>query len=299
MAQGGSRTSSSPQPPFDINNFPFTFEHIHDTSCSFRIEPDTDPSLRTTHQWDSDSITSSVEHYREENGRTYHAYNDGSWAFPNDTWELERLDWQFVCLKRLFNDKNYFAPFSHRRPPKRILDLGTGTGMWAIEMAEEFESATVVGTDLSPVQPDLVPPNMHFYVHDATNSLQTRMMLGAWEDFEQDVAHKAFAHLEHDGWFEAQELDPRLWCDDSSVPDDFAPKLLLQDLIECAEIEKRPLTLASTYKQGLINAGFVDVTEHVYKIPINGWPKSKNWKTFGDLWNVNCLDGIQGFAMVI
>lgn len=39
--------------------------------------------------------------------------------------------------------------------------------MWAIEMAEEFESSMVVGTDLSPIQPDLVPPNAHFYIHDA------------------------------------------------------------------------------------------------------------------------------------
>ncbi|KAI0601318.1 hypothetical protein F4775DRAFT_442161 [Biscogniauxia sp. FL1348] len=87
--------SSVHQRPFDINNFPFTFEHIHDASHS------TDPSTYSYH-WDDQSITSSVSAYREENGRTYHAYSDGSWHYPNDSWELERLDWQFVCLKRLF-----------------------------------------------------------------------------------------------------------------------------------------------------------------------------------------------------
>ncbi|KAI5926908.1 S-adenosyl-L-methionine-dependent methyltransferase [Camillea tinctor] len=293
--------SSFHQRPFDINSFPFTFEHIHDASHSVRIEADTDPSTSSYH-WDDQSITSSVSAYREENGRTYHAYSDGSWHYPNDSWELERLDWQF-------NDKNYFAPWSKERPPKRILDLGTGTGMWAIEVAEEFESAIMIGTDLSPIQPELVPPNVHFYVHDARvndwwwpdpfDYIHIRMTLGAWENFEQDIAHKAFQHMEPDGWFEAQELLPAIRCDDDSMPADYAPKLLYEDLEDCARRERRPLDIAATYKQGLINAGFVDVTEQVYKIPISGWPKNKNWKTLGDLWNANCLDGIQGMAMAL
>ncbi|CAJ2502347.1 Uu.00g097410.m01.CDS01 [Anthostomella pinea] len=306
---GQSSETSAAQPPFDINNFPFTFEHVHDASHSARIEADTDPSMTASRQWDDESITSSVSAYREENGRTYHAYSDGSWHYPNDPWELERLDWQFVCLKRLFNDKNYFAPWTQQRPPRRILDIATGTGMWAIEVAEEFESATVIGTDLSPVQPELVPPNLHFYIHDArTNDwwwpdpfdyIHLRMTLGAWADFEQDVARKAFNHLEPNGWFEAQELCPSFMCDDDSMAPDYAPKLLFDDLLDCARAEQRPIDIAKTYKQSLINAGFVDVTEQVYKIPINGWPKQVNWKTLGDLWNANCLDGIQGIAMAL
>ena len=37
--------------------------------------------------------------------------------------------------------------------PNRILDLGTGTGLWVLEMAERFPKATVIGNDLSPIQP--------------------------------------------------------------------------------------------------------------------------------------------------
>ncbi|KAI0454378.1 tam domain protein [Xylaria acuta] len=311
------RTYDSDQEPaqlpagrrFDLNNFPFTFEHARDASRSINIEPDSDPSKSPSYEWDGESITSSVTAYREENGRTYHAYSDGSYHYPNDSLELERLDWQYICLKRLFNGKNYFAPWSQEQAPKRILDLATGTGMWAIEMAEEFELSMVVGTDLSPIQPEFVPPNAHFYVHDARldewwwpdpfDYIHIRMTLGAWEDFETDVARKAFDHLEPGGWFEAQELLPTLGCDDDSMPDDWAPNLLFNDLEDCARREHRPLDVAKTYKQGLVNAGFVDVTEQVYKIPINGWARSKNWKTLGDLWNVNCLDAIQGVAMAL
>lgn len=34
-------------------------------------------------------------------------------------------------LKFCFHDMNYFAPITD---PKAILDIGTGTGQWAIEM---------------------------------------------------------------------------------------------------------------------------------------------------------------------
>ncbi|KAI1302007.1 hypothetical protein F5Y03DRAFT_214985 [Xylaria venustula] len=172
---------SSAGPPYDLNNFPFTFEHPCDASRSLHIEPDSDPSKSPSYEWDGESITSSVTAYREENGRTYHAYSDGSYHYPNDTLEIERLDWQYICLKRLFNGKNYFAPWSQEHPPKRILDLATGSGMWAMEMAEEFESAMVVGTDLSPIQPEYVPPNVHFYIHDAS-------CCGAWMLLEMMVS---------------------------------------------------------------------------------------------------------------
>lgn len=44
------------------------------------------------------------------------------------------------------------------------LDIGTGTGIWAIDFADEHPETTVIGTDLSPIQPDSV------YVDDGAYS---------------------------------------------------------------------------------------------------------------------------------
>ena len=42
------------------------------------------------------------------------------------------------------------------KDPKWILDLGTGTGIWAIDMADKFPEANVIGTDLWSVPPYLL-----------------------------------------------------------------------------------------------------------------------------------------------
>lgn len=34
-----------------------------------------------------------------------------------------------------------------------MLDVGTGTGIWAIQLAKQYPRSTVVGTDLSLIQP--------------------------------------------------------------------------------------------------------------------------------------------------
>lgn len=48
----------------------------------------------------------------------------------------------------------YLAPLALVASPKRILDIGAGTGIWAIEIADQYPESTVIGTDLSPVQPN-------------------------------------------------------------------------------------------------------------------------------------------------
>ncbi|KAG8932998.1 hypothetical protein FRC01_011398 [Tulasnella sp. 417] len=61
---------------------------------------------------------------------------------------------------------------SHPKPS--ILDIGTGSGAWCIDMAKEFPDADVVGMDLVPVKASSVPPsNCHFEVGNADTDLAT------------------------------------------------------------------------------------------------------------------------------
>lgn len=81
--------------------------------------------------------------------------------------ERERLVLQNESLMKLFGGRLFFSPLSRSNPPRYILDIATGLGEWAIQMGDLFPGSEVVATDLSPIQPDQVPPNVNFYVEDS------------------------------------------------------------------------------------------------------------------------------------
>ncbi|KAL8734682.1 MAG: hypothetical protein Q9166_001338 [cf. Caloplaca sp. 2 TL-2023] len=116
---------------------------------------------------DSASVSASILDYEFENGRRYHAYKAGSYPLPNDEQELERIDIKHHVALLLAGGNLHLAPLSN---PKRILDIGTGTGIWAIEMAEQHPDSQVIGIDLSPVQPTWYEKTLSFYVRNWTGS---------------------------------------------------------------------------------------------------------------------------------
>jgi hypothetical protein len=79
----------------------------------------------------SASITSSVRDFAFENGRRYHKFREGSYNFPNDPSEQEREDMKHAMMVNLLGGRLHFAPIGDN--PQNILDMGTGTGIWAIE----------------------------------------------------------------------------------------------------------------------------------------------------------------------
>ncbi|WVQ80012.1 hypothetical protein IAT38_002113 [Cryptococcus sp. DSM 104549] len=55
--------------------------------------------------------------------------------------------------------------------PSRILDVATGTGIWAIEMAELFPHTEVIGLDTVPIQHQMAPVNCDFDIDTLTHTL--------------------------------------------------------------------------------------------------------------------------------
>lgn len=86
---------------------------------------ESDPATTT-----STSMSSSVWDFSFENGRRYHKFREGRYNFPNDDVEQEREDMKHTMLKMLCHQL-HFAPIGEN--PQQILDVGTGTGIWAIE----------------------------------------------------------------------------------------------------------------------------------------------------------------------
>jgi SAM-dependent methyltransferase len=86
------------------------------------------------------------------------------YMLPADMQEINRLDFQHYLLRHAFHG-NYAAPIGY---PQSILDVGTGTGRWAREMAAQFPRTTVIGLDIVPPlldaegRADLRPENYAF-----------------------------------------------------------------------------------------------------------------------------------------
>lgn len=82
----------------------------------------------------SASIASSVFNYKYQNGRRYHAFREGEYVLPNDETEQDRLDLLHHIWRLTIGGSLFRAPIS---APKRVLDFGTGTGIWAIDFGGE------------------------------------------------------------------------------------------------------------------------------------------------------------------
>ena len=64
----------------------------------------------------------------------YHYYRDGKYPIPNDDIEQNREDMKHAMVLELTDGKLVHAPIGDN--PQKVIDLGTGTGIWAIDFAE-------------------------------------------------------------------------------------------------------------------------------------------------------------------
>ena len=125
------------------------------------------------------------------------------YPLPRDLEEMNRLDFQHYLLRTALQG-NYAAPIN---APTSILDVGTGTGRWAREMAQLFPNATVVGMDVAtpPTEDTMAetPPAKYTFV--AGNVLEGL----AFDDGSFDFTHMRFliSAVPRDRWpFVVQEL---------------------------------------------------------------------------------------------
>lgn len=217
-----------------------------------------------------------------------------------------RLDYQSCVLDFAFDGKLHLAPLVS---PRTILDVGTGTGAWAIQMGDAYPDAIIEATDLSPIQPTNVPANVQFIIDDAEEEdwavavdyydyIHTRVMMGCFEDFKS-IIRKGFKYTKPGGWMESLECMNSPFCDDGTMPPDWPFKEWTETMSEAANNANRPLQFANKLKRWYTDVGFVDVHEKIIKIPINSWPRNKHMKTLGKYWAENILAGLQGFSLAL
>lgn len=251
------------------------------------------------------SLASSVYNYTYENGRRYHAYQEGEYLFPNDDTEQDRLDMLHHIFRLVLRGSLYKAPISN--PLQRVLDFGTGTGIWAIDFADEHPSAEVIGNDLSPIQPSWIPPNLKFEVDNVEspwidNQLSSfdlihgRSMSGSISNWPT-LFTSCIEALKPGGWLEMQEFDVWFQSEEGELPADSAIMEWQKYIDEASRMFGKKLNVAAEMAAWMREVGFDDVREEVIKVPIGSWPKSARLKEQGRWLQAQMLESIEPISL--
>ncbi|CAJ0541509.1 Ff.00g080860.m01.CDS01 [Fusarium sp. VM40] len=263
------------------------------SASDFDIE-ETSSLTSTSRRSSSTSVSSSILEHTYENGRRYHRYRHGRYPLPNDEAEQNREDMLHAMMLEATDGRYFYAPVGEN--PQRIADLGTGTGIWAIEVGEKYPSAEVLGLDLSPIQPTWVPPNVKFLIDD----IEDEWLNG--DDF--DFVHlrnmipilkspvlllkQIYANMKPGAWVELQDVDGQVHTDDDSIPEDWPLKRFTEIILQAFALYETNAHAAVFGGQYLAEAGFVNIKHNFIKLPYGTWPKDKVMRLVGMYYRTAC-----------
>ena len=115
---------------------------------------------------------------------------------------------------------------------------------------------------------------------------------------EKKLFRQALNALQPGGWFEIKETAIPILCDDGTLTGT-AWEQWGQEMLKGGQIIGKPFDNPYRYKAWMEEAGFTNVQEIMFPLPVNSWPKDPRMKQIG-LWEmVNCLQGLQGFCLLL
>ncbi|KAG9502135.1 hypothetical protein J7337_004960 [Fusarium musae] len=202
------------------------------------VEDDADSTLGTDAESSTASVSASILEYRRSQGRTYHSDKfTTNYFLPNDDQQLESVD--------------------------------------LTEFADRHPNVEIVGTDLSPCQPQWVPPNVRFEIDDAAlewtwgpnefDFIHIRYIFGAIKDWSA-LFSEAYRCCVPGGWVQSAEADVEFRCDDGTIDKEPNLKIYKKLFEEGGKILGNPFFVYDQQVQGFKDAGFEDITTVDYKV---------------------------------
>ncbi|KAH6687974.1 UMTA methyltransferase [Plectosphaerella plurivora] len=227
-----------------------------------------------------------------QDGREYQqfALQNLHYFEPIDDHEMVRINDLHNVLMLALN--NRLLPSELTRP-RKILELGVGTGDWAVEVAKTYPACEVVAVDICPhMWPEEVPDNLILQVDNINESftwprnefdfVHSQMMVGVvnkdrWQPYIRDI----FRTLRRGGWCEMVEIYFNAQSDNGTLTDDHALRRWSKGYMESIQPLKNPrapLRMARWMRE----AGFT-VNEEPRPIPLPtcGWPTDPRQQEVG------------------
>ncbi|KAG6175325.1 hypothetical protein E4U51_002323 [Claviceps purpurea] len=176
------------------------------------------------------------------------------------------------------------------------------------EFADQFPNATVIGTDLSPCQPQWIPPNIRFEIDDAAlewtwlsndfDFIHIRYIVGGIQDWTS-LFKEAYRCCAPGGWVESVECDYRFHSDDGTTELEPVLASFGELFMEAGQILNRPFFVQELQQQAFDEAGFVEKRFIRYKIPIGPWAKDPKLAEVGQVAGAALENDLQGYTQMI
>ncbi|KAK1975592.1 S-adenosyl-L-methionine-dependent methyltransferase [Colletotrichum cereale] len=224
---------------------------------------------------DADEIESFVPvqpgdvHYQEILGRDYVTCDGMTYWRPCDP---EHFIFDFLITAGSYQEPTLVNP-------QKVLDIGAGAGIWAIEFADKHPSASVIGTDVADkIAPISVPPNLEILIEDCTklwsfkdaefDFIHARELIGAIKNWKALFA-EAYRCLKPGKWFET--IEPSFRIENRShtiIPADNPLRLWESFFVESGK--KRGTSFAileeDIQRRAMVEVGFIDIQEQELKV---------------------------------
>ncbi|KAJ3459501.1 hypothetical protein MRS44_015574 [Fusarium solani] len=239
-----------------------------------------DSALGSNPPESTESLTSSILQYRTINGRTFHSERGNAryWA-SNDEKQNESMD---IVAERV--------------------------GIWAIDFADEFPNTEVIGTDISPIQPSWIPPNLKFEIDDCSQEwtfepnsvdfVHMRFLYGSIKDWPF-LINQAYKACKPGGWAESLEASAMMQSDDGTVTEDSAMHEWGKFFIEGGKKMGQTFTILEddVQRKCMEEAGFINIHIDNRKVPISGWPKDPKNKEIGQFVHAALEQDLDGYIL--
>lgn len=181
------------------------------------------------------------------------------------------MDLMHHISQMILGGELYRAPVSE---PLEILDIGTGTGIWALDVADKFPQANVIATDLSPIQPNCIPMNLQYEIDDCETPwtfnrrfdfIHMRNLGGGISDWP-GLLEECFNHLNPGGWVEVANIEIIWRSANNSLTEESAYIRWQTQLRAAAESVNRQLNLSAKLLGFVADAGFENINDDQHKV---------------------------------
>ncbi|KAJ4271423.1 hypothetical protein NW762_000125 [Fusarium torreyae] len=174
------------------------------------------------------------------------------------------------------------------------MDLGTGTGIWAINVAEGcFSDATIMAVDLNQIQPALIPPGVmpkQFDIEEPIwgplladcDLIHMRMLLGSIRtDLWPQVYRKIFE------------------CDDDERPANSAFEKWAELFLDGMDHFNRSARVTPQETRQLLEAsGFTDVRQEVIQAYVCPWSPDRHEREIARWFNLGLSHSLEALSLV-